>query len=114
MKMEVRIRGIDRTAVLDAHIARQLHFALGRFSTRIRSVVIYLTDINGPRGGAGYECRVLVQVARRDSIVVEELDHDIFAAVVRATARSGRALARHVRLHRETAAESHPVSGLAH
>ena len=42
----------NRSRVDTDFIQKRLEFALGRFSGRIRSLNVRLTDVNGPKGGA--------------------------------------------------------------
>jgi putative sigma-54 modulation protein len=112
MLIQIRTQGIARSAELEAHIDRQLHFALARFSQQIRTIAVHLADLNGPRGGIDRECRVHVVPTKRDGLdsrgglVIEELDRDIYAAIARASERAGRAVSRHVSLRRNVSRPS--------
>ena len=98
MRLDIRIQKIDLPKELDRYIARRLHFCLGRFEVRIRSITVRIFDINGPRGGADKRCRMAVRLVPSGVIVIEEVHADLFAAIDRAAERAGQTLAR--RLHR--------------
>jgi putative sigma-54 modulation protein len=106
MLIQIRTHGVERSAELEAHIDRQLQFALGRFADQIRTIAVHLADLNGPRGGIDQECRLHVVPSKRDGLdargglVIEELDRDIYAAIARASDRAGRAVSRHLSLRR--------------
>lgn len=98
MRLDIRIQKIDLPKELERYIARRLHFCLGRFEVRIRSITVRIFDINGPRGGADKRCRMAVRLVPSGVIVIEEVHADLFAAIDRAAERAGQTLAR--RLHR--------------
>jgi len=84
------------TASLREYIDRRLHFALGRFSPAIDHVSVRVGDMNGPRGGVDKQCQIFVELTTPGSnvITVDEHDEDLHAAVVRASNRVGRTVAR--------------------
>lgn len=76
---------------------RRLEYALGRVSSRVRSVTVRLTDVNGPRGGVDKKCAVAVRLARpKRLIVIEDTDADTAIAIDRAADRAARAVVRAV------------------
>ncbi len=97
MKLEFRSNGVRISEALAEHAERRLRFALGRFGERVRRVRVQLTDVNGPRGGEDIQCRVLASLAPHGELVIQEVNHDPFAAVARASDRAGHSLSRHVR-----------------
>ena len=98
MRLDIRIQKVDLPKEVERYIARRLHFCLGRFEVRIRSITVRIFDTNGPRGGADKRCRMAVRLVPSGVIVIEEVHADLFAAIDRAAERAGQTLAR--RLHR--------------
>ena len=47
MDVEVRIQGSDLAHVVRRYAARRMRFALGRFSSRVRRIVVRISDVNG-------------------------------------------------------------------
>jgi putative sigma-54 modulation protein len=86
-------RGVEIDSTIDAHIRSRINFALCRFSGRVKSVSVFLTDNDGPRGERSRLCRILVQFQGLPTVAVEQIDFDIFAAVERAAERAGRTVA---------------------
>ena len=98
MRLTIRTRGqVPAQAV---QVARQrLYFALGRFASRVGSLTVRLSDVNGPRGGRDQRCAIAVRLTGlKRLIVVEELDVDVAAAIARAADRVARAVGRGVQL----------------
>jgi putative sigma-54 modulation protein len=98
MQIQIRKRNLELTAELGGHIERRLQFSLGRFGGRLRSAVVHLEDLNGPKGGVDQLCKLTIQTDWHCQIVIEERDADIFAAIARAAERAGRAMERQTAL----------------
>ena len=81
-------------ADLPRYIERKLRRSLDRFGHRIESVVIFLRDVNGPRGGVDKACRVLVKARGCGAAVAWVVDPNWYAAIDRATARVGMIVSR--------------------
>ena len=102
MKLELRSKGVQMTGGLRSFIEKKLRFALGRFSHRVRRVRVWLTDINGPRGGEDIQCHIRANLGWAGAITIKETRRDAFAAVASASKRAGQHLSRHLsRAHSE-------------
>jgi hypothetical protein len=76
-------------------VRRRFEFALSRFGHRVRSLVVRVTDVNGPRGGIDKRCRVTVQLQGQSrTVVIDDVDADAAIAVDRAADRTARTVAR--------------------
>ena len=94
MKLSIRTRAIELTPALRDHLARRLHFALGRLVPAVRAVAVTLADDNGPRGGVDKRCQVRVRGDALPALVVESRADDLEAAIDDAASRAGRAVVR--------------------
>lgn len=103
MRIEFRVRRFPLTPALRSHAERRLHFALGRFGRRVRSVVVRFEDVNGPRGGPDKLCRLSLQESGGAPLQAEDVDADLYVAVDRAADRLGRRVARAIARQREIA-----------
>ncbi len=97
MRLELRRRSVEVTEELRAHIAERLRLALGRFVGYVGEVRVYLRDVNGPRGGADKECRIVVELPRYGRVVVAGAGADLSAAIIRTASRAGFAVRRRVK-----------------
>ena len=102
MKLELRAKGVRMTDGLRRFIEKKLRFALGRFSHRVRSVRVLLTDINGPRGGEDIRCHIQASLGRAGAVTIKETCSDPFAAVARASRRAGQHMSRRLSRKRST------------
>jgi putative sigma-54 modulation protein len=94
MYVEIRARDFTVTEGIRLHVERRLGFALDRLTTDVRAVVVWISDINGPRhGGNDKCCRMAVQFTRGE-LMVEERAVNLYVAIDRATHRIGKNLAR--------------------
>jgi putative sigma-54 modulation protein len=94
MNLRLATRGIELTADLNDYIKRRVHFAMGRFAGKIKSVSIRLVDVNGPRGGIDKCCDIRVNVGLRREVIVREQQASIHAAIAFAVERADRAVQR--------------------
>jgi len=96
MRILIRLTS-DTPPDIAERVRRRLEFALGRFSSRVRSLSVRLTDVNGPRGGRDKQCQLDVRLLRpRRVIIIEDVDAEVEAAISRAADRATRAIARAV------------------
>ncbi len=104
MQTHIQSRGFSLTEALRQYTLRRLKNAVSFANDHIRRVTILLSDINGPRGGEDKRCQLIVTMDKLPSVVIEDTEHDLYAAIDRATERASRSLAR--RLERK---QSHRV-----
>ena len=100
MRIEVRATNIQITDDMRRHGERIVRIALSRFSSRIRSASVTLSDVNGPRGGVDVACRIRVCGRTGWTITIADLDQNPQHAIMCAASRAERAVARQIeRLH---------------
>ena len=100
MRLEVRRRCVKVTEELRTYLKGRLRLALGRFARHIDLVRVYLRDVNGPRGGLGKKCRIVVELPPRGRVIVAGADTAISGAIARTARRAGFAVKRHVKRRR--------------
>ncbi len=96
MQIDIQSRGFTLTDALLSYSQRRILFALTYCSGHINRVVIRLSDINGPRGGADKRCHVQIMLAGIPDVVVEDTEVDLYAAIDRAVDRARRTVVRKV------------------
>ena len=106
MRIDIQARNFPLTAALRNHGERQLRFALACCDDHIKQVVMRLSDINGPRGGADKRCHLQVMLTGLPDVVVEDTEADLYIAINRATDRAGRTVGRRLARQRDTARAS--------
>jgi CBS domain-containing protein len=83
-----------------AYIRRKLGRKLGKFADSIERVSVRTEDINGPRGGIDRVCRIKVVLSGLPSVVFENRDASLSAAVDGALAGVERSVRRAIRRRR--------------
>ena len=101
MQIVIQSRGFKLTTGLREHVERRVHFAFDWARNHVRKVSVYLSDINGPRGGEDKRCHIQIAVPGVADVVIEDTEADLYAAIDRATDRAGRTLTRRVVRQRE-------------
>lgn len=101
MRVDIRTQGIELSDSLRDHIDRCLNFGLDWARHDIARVVISLSDINGPRGGADKRCQIRIPLPRSRGVQIEEIADDLQIATARAVDRAARTLERRLARQRE-------------
>jgi ribosome-associated translation inhibitor RaiA len=96
MQIDIQSRGFSLTDSLLSYAQRRLLFAMSYCSDHVNRVVIRLSDVNGPRGGADKRCHIQVVIAGIPDVVVEDTEVDLYAAIDRAIDRARRAVVRKI------------------
>lgn len=107
MKIDVRFRGLEPSDSLRYHAMRRIHFHLSRFGHEISSVLVRISDVNGPKGGVDKQCRVTVRGRRLSAVIVDDLRDDARTAIDMAVERARRAVGRD--LERVRGARGFPI-----
>lgn len=98
MQIAIQADGFHLTEALEQHIHDRLRFAFSKVAGRVRRVLVTLADINGPRGGVDKRCLIEVRVDGQQSLVVQDVQADMYAAIDRAAGRASRTLLRRLSL----------------
>jgi len=94
MQIDIQARNFPLTDALRSHTERRLGFALSARDDHIQRVIVRLSDINGPRGGADKCCHIQVALAHLQDVVIEDTEADLYTAIDRAADRAGRTVGR--------------------
>ena len=101
MQINIQARNFSLTDALRSHAERRLRFALTCCDDHIKQVVMRLSDINGPRGGADKRCHLQVVLTGLPDVVVKDTEADLYVAIDRATDRAGRTVGRRLARQRD-------------
>jgi ribosome-associated translation inhibitor RaiA len=71
-------------------VVRRVQWQLRRLGAALSTIVVRLSDVNGPKGGVDKRCQIILVRAGQPSITVEELNTDAYAAVDGAVERASR------------------------
>jgi len=94
--MHLWIKGPDRNVglAIRAFVNDRVVSKLSRVSKMVRSIVISIRDVNGPRGGIDHVIRVIVRLTSGGKIVVRHRAADAFVGTPIAVRRAVRAVRR--------------------
>lgn len=94
MKVCIRARCLQEFGDIESFAIRRAQFQLSRYGHELKTVVIRLSDENGPRGGIDKKCQVTLTSRRFGTVSVQEMDADVHVAVNTSIERASRAMAR--------------------
>ena len=92
MRMLIHPRSIVTDPEVRVRIVESLETALGSVRPRLDGIDVYLTDVNGPRGGSDKRCRIVAYLPAGRPVVVSRTNREPVAAVVAAAARCRRSI----------------------
>jgi len=101
MQIDIQARNFKLTDGLNTHINRRLGFALSNSDDYIQHIIVRLSDINGPRGGADKCCHIQVVLPGLPDVVIEDTESDLYVAIDRAADRAGRTVTRRIARKRD-------------
>lgn len=106
MELSIRTRNLELTDALREQIERRLDFALDRFRDHVQDALVYLMDLNGPKGGVDKLAQITVRVSRIGEMAVRETGTTTSAALNRAARRLKYRLAEALRAEETLSRES--------
>jgi len=96
MQVDIQARSFTLTHALKEYAEMKLKSSLSRCQDHLRTVVIRLSDINGPRGGEDKLCHIHVVMPGMPDVIIEDTELDMYAAIDRATDRASSAVFRKI------------------
>ena len=96
MQIDIQSRGFSLTDSLFNYAQQRMQLAMAYCSGHVNRVVMRLSDINGPRGGADKRCHIQVVLAGIPDVVVHDTEVNLYDAIDRAVDRSRRAVVKKV------------------
>jgi ribosomal subunit interface protein len=100
MNIQLQTQGFDLTDAISAHVHRQIDFNLANFESHIMSVDVFLSDINGPKGGPDKKALVCIRLDSRSAITIERIREDLYAAITIVSRQANRTVRRALNKHR--------------
>jgi putative sigma-54 modulation protein len=115
VRLSTNTRDVALTDDLRRIVWRRVAAAVDRFADQLAEVLVWVEDINGPRGGADTRCRITLKFKRGGRLTVSAVAANEFAAVARAAERArgrcGRAFQKRRNARRERRREAPAVFG---
>jgi putative sigma-54 modulation protein len=87
MTISIRVRGIEWSDELRKQVERSVEFAVDRYHAHVSHVLVYLMDLNGPKGGADKLCQITAELRRSNAVLILEKGAEVVPTVHRAVGR---------------------------
>ncbi len=97
MNIRINSQGFTLTTSIADSVHERLAWAFRQFAEEIVAVDVYLKDINGPRGGADKQASVRVQLRNQNTVFVDSVRENLYAAIGDASRRAKRAVKRSIK-----------------
>ncbi len=95
MLVKIHARGFALSEALSDYADSKIRLALGLYKDKIRRSDIFLTDINGPRGGEDMMCKIKIEPHGCTPIIAQETASDMYDAINICSNRIKRSAGRH-------------------
>ncbi|MFT4614010.1 MAG: putative sigma-54 modulation protein [Bacteroidia bacterium] len=97
MDIRLQAQDFDITPAIEAHVRREVSRSLANASDYVTGVDVFLSDINGPRGGEDKKARIRIRLASRLVVHVEKVNSDLYVAMSVAARRARHTVKRTLR-----------------
>lgn len=101
MQLEIQARNFSLTRAIHGFTKRRMHFSFSKHFSKLKCVIVRLTDINGPKGGRDKRCQIQVVLPGLADTVVEHTAANLYAAIDRAAERASQSVDRKLNRRRE-------------
>ena len=96
MQTTIRTQGFQLSNAIEAFVRNRLYAALQRLSVNVVGIDVFAKDINGPKGGIDKEVLIRVHLRNRQTLTVDTVHENLYAAIEKGAKRTKRAVRRHV------------------
>jgi putative sigma-54 modulation protein len=94
MQTQILCRGFKLTQAIRRHTEKRLMSAISFAEHHIGHITVRLSDINGPRGGEDKRCQLVLKMKGMPSVVIEDIETNLYAAIDHASERAGQVISR--------------------
>ena len=96
MLVKTYTRGLQTPETWADHVDSKIRISLGLFTHKIRRVDVFLSDINGPKGGLDMLCKIKTSVYGQAPFIVQEKADTVHEAINVCLHRTKRSISRHI------------------
>ena len=100
MKISVRTQGFERSAAIDEYTRDHVKVTMNRFAYSIRSVDVFMKDVNGPKGGVDKQVLLRIKMCNGQQLALQTVKSDLYAAISISAKRAKRVVRRSIRKSR--------------
>lgn len=100
MRIDFRAVNLELAADFRDFVEEHVQTALGRLDQHVRSVLVQIRDVNGPKGGNDIHCHIELTMPYGSPLLVEESNSTPANALNKALHRLKPALLRRVDAHK--------------
>jgi ribosomal subunit interface protein len=97
MQITTRTQGFELSDAIQSFVRNRLHVALKRLSYQVIAIDVFARDTNGPKGGIDKQVLIRVQLPNRQTVTIDTVHENLYAAIEKGAKRTKRAVRRHLR-----------------
>lgn len=90
--IDIQARNFTLTDAINSYTQKKLEPMLHHYGDKILKTIVHLSDDNGPKGGVDKHCHIHVEMKKLPTVVIEDSEENLYAAIDNATHRAERAV----------------------
>ncbi|WP_299879676.1 ribosome-associated translation inhibitor RaiA [uncultured Cocleimonas sp.] len=90
--IDIQSQNFSVTEAMRTHTEEKLEPMIHNYGDRIINVHVHLSDENGPKGGEAQHCLIHVELQKMPTVVVEDSEENLYAAIDNCCHRAERAV----------------------
>ena len=94
MLVKIHTPDFPSSSALSDYVDSKVRLALGLYRDKIRVVDVFLTDVNGPRGGEDMRCKIKVKADGHPLVLAQETADNLYEAINICSHRMKRVIGR--------------------
>lgn len=94
MKIDIQTRQLSLSRNVCHYAEQKVRNVFTRFDERINKVSLWLSDVNGSKGGLDKNCQIHILMSGKPDVVIKETRGTLHLAINRAMDRAAQAVVR--------------------
>lgn len=94
MLIKIHTQGFTLSDAINAYADEKVRLALGLYRGKIQRADVFLTDVNGPKGGKDMQCKIKIKADGCSSVFAQDTAEDLYDAISGCSHRAKRVVER--------------------
>ncbi len=94
MLIKIHTQGFTLSNAINVYVDEKIRLALGLYRGKIQRADVYLTDVNGPKGGKDMQCKINIKADGQPAVFAEYTAENLYDSISGCSQRIKRAVKR--------------------
>ena len=96
MQIDIQARQVPMSPSFRRMVKQRVQLSLSKFDESIVKVSLWLTDLNGPKGGVDKKCQMQIVMPGKPDVIVDVTRDNLYLATNLAISRAAQAVIRSI------------------